>query len=221
MQPIRVIVATLLATASLTACGSSQPPEAQARQEQKSFISKAVSEAIVEARQEIREGNITISENEKGLPKAQITPKGDLLIAGKAVAVNPQQRALLLEYREHIAGVAESGMEIGAQGADLATKAVGQAFMGIFSGKSEQEIERSVEAEAAKIKLSAAKLCARLPAMMASQKKVAAAVPEFKPYANMTQEDIDDCFEDSEEETASMDAAEEATAAAKEAPASN
>src|SRR5688572_24647701 len=180
MKPSSLLIATLLATASITACGSSQSPDAAAKQEEKSVITKAVSEAVVEARKEIREGNITISEHEKNLPKAEITPKGDLLIDGKAVAINPDQRAQLLEYRAHVAGVAESGMEIGVHGADRATKAMGEAFKGIFSGKSEKEIEQSVEAEAAKIKMAAAKLCGRLPAMMASQQKLAATVPEFK-----------------------------------------
>ncbi|HJW45522.1 MAG TPA: hypothetical protein VJ484_03435 [Lysobacter sp.] len=222
MKPSSLIIALLLASASITACGSSQSPDAAAKQEEKSVITKAVSEAVVEARKEIREGNITISEHEKNLPKAQITPKGDLLIDGKAVAISPDQRAQLLEYRAHVAGVAESGMEIGVHGADLVTKAMGEAFKGIFSGKSEKEIEQSVEAEAAKIKMAAAKLCGRLPAMLASQQKLAAAVPEFKPYATMTQEDIDECFDDAEDrDTASMNAAEEAAAAAEKPPASN
>src|SRR5688572_24614288 len=183
---------------SLTACGR----DAAEPKEEKSVIASAVTQAVTEAREEIRTGNITVS-HDSGEKKAEITPKGDLLLDGKPVAVNAQQRALLLEYREHVAKVAESGMEIGVQGADLAAKAMGEAFKGIFSGKSEEDIEKSVEAEAAKIKLSAAKLCGRLPAMMAAQQQLAAALPEFKPYATMTQEDVDDCFKDSKEDTAS------------------
>lgn len=212
------LVALLGGMSILPACGAKQAPDPTAKQEEKSVITRAVTEAITEARQEIREGNITISEREPNLAKAEITPKGDLLIAGKPVAINAEQRALLMQYRAHVIGVAESGMEIGAQGADLATKAMGEAFKGIFSGKSEEEIEKSVEAEAATIKMAAAKLCGRLPEMMASQQALAAALPEFKPYATMTQDDIDDCFKDSKEDTASsMDPAEEA-AAAVEAP---
>ena len=67
--------------------------------------------------------------------------------------------------------------------------------------------------------MSAAKLCGRLPDMMASQQKLAAALPEFRPYATMTQDDIDDCFDESREETASTNPAEEAAAAARETPA--
>ncbi|HEY0662641.1 MAG TPA: DUF2884 family protein [Lysobacter sp.] len=192
-------IITLLGSMSmLVACGANRAPdaEASAKQEEKTIISQAVTEAITEARQEINQGNITISEHD--LPKAEITPKGDLLISGRAVAITPAQRTLLLEHRGHVIAIAESGMEIGAQGADLATKAMGEALKGVFTGKSEQEIEKSVEAEASEIKAAAAKLCDRLPAMMASQQALAAALPEFKPYATMDQSDIDDCMKDTD-----------------------
>lgn len=218
MNPSRSIAfAVLLGTmALLPACGADRH-DAEAERKDTSVISRAVNEAIVEAREEIRSGNMTISESESGLPKAEITPKGDLLIGGKAVAIDEKQRALLLEYRGHIVAVAESGMQIGMQGADLATKAMGEAFKGLVTGKSEAEIEKSVEAEAAKIKVSAAKLCARLPGMMLSQQKAAAAIPEFKPYATMTQQDVDDCLKDTDEKTVARNAAQEAAAAAKDA----
>lgn len=220
MSTVRSItfIALLGGLSMLPACGSNRSTEPEAKQEEKSIIRNVVSEAITEARQEIRQGNITISEREKDLPKAEITPQGDLLIAGRAVAVDPAQRALLLEYREHVVGVAESGMEIGMQGADLATKAIGEALKGVFSGKSEQEIEQSVEAEAGQIKASAAKLCNRLPAMMASQQKLAAALPEFKPYATMTQEDIDDCLDDANEHVMTDEASDPAAEAASAEP---
>lgn len=191
-------IAVLGSVSMLAACSANRAPDTEAgvKQEEKSIISQAVTEAIAEARQEINQGNITISEHD--LPKAEITPKGDLLIEGRAVAITPAQRTLLLEHRGHIVAVAESGMEIGAQGADLATKAMGEALKGVLTGKSEKEIEESVEAEASEIKASAAKLCDRLPAMMASQQALAAALPEFKPYATMNQNDIDDCMKDSD-----------------------
>jgi hypothetical protein len=78
---------------------------------------------------------------------------------------------------------------------------MGEAFKGILSGKSEQEIEKSVEAEAAGIKQAAAKLCARLPGLLASQQGLAATLPEFRPYATMTQEDIDDCMKDTKDDS--------------------
>ena len=89
-------------------------------------------------------------------------------------------------------GIAEAGIDIGVQGANLGAQAAGEAIKGIFSGNSEQ-IEARINAEADKIKASAAKICDQLPALMATQQQLAAAVPEFKPYAKMDQSDIDDC----------------------------
>lgn len=192
-------IALIGSLAVLPACGADRGARSE---EDSSLIGKAMSKAMVEAREEIRTGNISISSGKDSkLPKAEITPKGDLLIDGSAVALNDQQRALVLDYREHLAGVAESGMEIGVQGADLAGKALGEVARGLLNGKSEKEIEQSIEAEAAHIKASAAKLCERLPAMMASQQTLAAAVPEFKPYATMTQDDVDDCYKDTDDDT--------------------
>jgi hypothetical protein len=39
-------------------------------------------------------------------------------------------------------------------------------------------------------------ICTQLPAMLATQQRLAASLPAFKPFANMTQEDIDDCRKD-------------------------
>lgn len=236
MKTARTIAFVALLGMSLTACGRDDKSAAEpVTKEEKTEVSSTIHKAIAEARDDLRTKNITVS-HEDNLPKAEITPEGDLLIDGKKIPANPQQHALLLQYRADVLAIAEAGMEIGAQGAGLATKAVGEAFKGIFSGKSEQDIEKAVEAEAGKMKAAAAQLCGRLPAMMQTQQKLAAAMPEFKPYANMTQKDIDDCLDDTERDTASIgqdvagaakdaanaandarDAAKEAADAAKEA----
>lgn len=222
MNRIRTFACTAL-LASLAACQADAPSTPTASRPSASpdapdsALGRLVDKEIRKAREKLATENISLNSgvrfNGKGgvdidshdtndnRPKAEITPTGDLLIEGKAVAINNDQRALLLEHRAHIISIAESGMEIGVQGADLAAKAMGEAVKGIFSGKSEQEIEKTVEAEAASIKQSATKLCALLPAMLGSQQKLAVAVPEFKPYATMTQEDIDECMKDTQDET--------------------
>lgn len=224
MNSIRTIACAAL-IASLAACQGQAPSTSTASKppapttQPTSSLGKLVDKEIREAREKLateniglngnvrvskgKDGGVSISSNDDekdSRPKGEITPKGDLLIDGKVVAINADQRAMLMEYRAHVIGIAESGMDIGVQGADLAAKAMGEAFKGIFSGKSEQDIEKTVEAEAAKIKMSAAKLCGKLPAMLASQQKLAAALPEFKPYATMTQEDIADCMKDSRDD---------------------
>lgn len=187
MSTLRRTCARLLLPACLSvmsACSSGQAPEAataeaEARQTH-SMLGNVVGKAMDEARSEIRTGNISISAESHDLPKAEISPQGDLL----------------LDYRGHVVGVAESGMDIGLQGADLAAKAMGEAFKGMFTGKSEAEIEKSIESEADGIKVAAVQLCDRLPAMLASQRQLAAALPEFAPYATMSEDDIDDCMDE-------------------------
>lgn len=158
-------------------------------------LGKVVDEATQEARAKLASEPISVSNNNESLPKAEIAPNGDLLIEGKAVPVDDAQRALLLEHRKNLVAIAEAGMAIGVRGADLGMKAAGEALKGIFSGNTD-EIEQRIEAEAEKIKADAAVLCNRLPAMLDSQDKLAAALPEFKPYATMTAEDIDECREE-------------------------
>lgn len=220
MNTIRTFTCTAL-LASLAACSNTTPPAAPAASstaaQPTSSLGKLVGKEIEEARKKLAteniglNGSIRLNAGKDGdvavfdgadksdtRPKGEITPKGDLLIDGKAVAINAEQRAMLLEYRAHVIKVAEGGMDIGLQGADLAVNAMGEAFKGVLSGKSEQEIEKVVEAEAADIKAAVVKLCEDLPPMMETQRKLAAALPEFKPYANMTREDIDDCLKNGE-----------------------
>lgn len=204
------LAAALGGISLLSACGANPGPSGQTAGKTASSVSSTVQSAISEAREEIATGNINIDSNNG--QRVELTPKGDLLIDGKAVPVTPEQRKLLLDYRSHLVKLAYSGMDIGLQGADLATKAVTESLKGVFTGNTD-DIERRVEAEADKIRVSALKLCDLLPAMKASQDRLAAALPEFKPYADMTQADIDECREEADDKGRKATAAAAADAA--------
>lgn len=193
------------------------PPGASA-DAPKTMIGRQVEKAIIEARQELRTKNISINDGfnlnvngreihskDSNLPKAEITPAGDLLIEGKAVAVTPAQRQQLLAYRGQIVGVAEAGMAIGVEGADIAGEALSGVVGAIFGGKEgEQAFEQRMEAKGERIEAEAKKLCTRLPGLLASQQALAASLPAFAPYARMTQADIDDCGKDHSDSGASV-----------------
>lgn len=217
MKTRNLLAIALLAAAPLLGCSqppappapaaAPAPPAAAADQ---SFIGRQVGSAIEQARKELATQNISISDGidinvngrqwktgDDSLPKAEITPQGDLLIEGKAVAITAAQRSELLAYRGHIVGIAEAGMAIGAQGANIAGHALSGAVGAIFGGKDgEKEFEQRMQAQGRKIEAEAMKLCARMPGLLSSQQALAASLPEFKPYARMTQEDIDDCGKD-------------------------
>ncbi|MHB1056625.1 MAG: YggN family protein [Rhodanobacter sp.] len=212
-----VIAIGILASAlllPLAACSQSGQ-ESQAAKEvsaktSSSAIAAKVREGIEQAKQELATQDISISNvhigkepdthHDSSLPKAVITPQGTLVIAGKPVEATPEQHAMLVDYRQQILGIAEAGMDIGAQGADIGVTAAKQALLGAFTGKDDKEIEASIKPQTDKIQAAAMALCKRLPDMLASQQKLAAAMPAFKPYATMTQKDIDDCSKDMTDE---------------------
>ena len=219
----RSITAGLLAASlslSLAACGQDDQADtgaskgvADAAKEVQqatspSFIAAQVQKGIDQAKRELATKDINVSsvhvgkdndrhhDDTSGLPRAVITPQGDFVIAGKTVTTTPEQHTLVADYRQHIINIAEAGMDIGASGASLGTSAAKEAIFGALTGKSDKEIEERIKPQTEQIKAAAAKLCLRMPDLLASQQKLAAALPEFRPYATMTQKDVEDCGKD-------------------------
>jgi hypothetical protein len=182
---------------------------ASTHSEPETMLGKTVEGAMSKARHELETQNIDIGDgmrigvkngdrhfqigNASDGSKAQLTPRGDLLIDGKAVPVTPQQRAMLLDYRRQIIAVAETGMAIGVKGADLGGKAVLETFSGLMHGNADEAGKR-IEAQAKRIEAEAHQICAQLPPLLGTQQRLAASLPAFKPYASMTRADIDDCM---------------------------
>jgi hypothetical protein len=212
-----ILLASALSLLAAAGCERAQDPPpaaapavAEARTDaDRSFIGRKAAEAIDQAGQKLRAGNITVGEGtrihingrdygsasaDSKLPKAEITPAGELLIAGEPVEASAAQRVLLLEHRRHLEGVALAGMAIGAQGADIAGTALGGLGEAVFGGEEgRRAFEARMEAEAGRIKDEAMRLCALLPPLYDSQQALAAALPAFAPYATMTPQDVEDC----------------------------
>ncbi|WP_134709912.1 hypothetical protein [Stenotrophomonas maltophilia] len=196
MNLLRVLPAALLCLPLIACGGTSSTPDTTVGKsvaDATSGVGQTVKEAMDDARKDITQGNIKISADKQ--PRAEITPDGRLLIAGKEVAANETQRRQLQEYRGHVVAIAMDGMDVGLAGAKLGASAAGEALKGIFSGDSEG-IEKRINAEAEKIEAQAKRICNRMPAMLASQQALAASLPAFKPYATMDQSDVDDCGKD-------------------------
>ncbi len=209
------LILALLAGLSMAACSQPPPPPAPPAatgaetDAPQTMIGRQVEKAISKARSEMATSNISISDginiNVSGYkvrrpqtsPKAEISPAGDLLIDGKPVAVTSAQRTELLLYRAHVITIAEAGMAVGVKGADIAGEALAGVAGAIFSGEEgTRAFEQRMEAKGALIEADAMKICAQLPPLLASQERLAASLPAFKPYASMTQTDIDECGKD-------------------------
>ena len=189
MKPSRILSASFLAAAFLlSACGRDTDPLAEAQSELDGLADKVGAEV----REELAKESINLNRGNKDLPRAEITPAGDLIIDGRTIALDEKQRALTLDYRKRVGDVAEAGARVGIEGAELATKAMKEAAQAVFSG-DQTTMEERMKKEGETIRASAAALCAQLPALRQAEQDLAAAVPEFAPYANMDEDDINDC----------------------------
>ncbi|UNK43793.1 YggN family protein [Luteimonas sp. S4-F44] len=213
-------VALLLAcAAALPGCGRDPGPatdEATTAAADDGFVARTARRALDAARTEMAESNVDIGGKGSGgveingvrvgdkdgrtahLPKAEISPAGDLLIAGKPATIDAAQRELLLAHRAHILAIADAGIAIGVQGARLGADAAKGAIASALSGESDA-FEARMKAEGARIEAEARKLCDLLPPLLQSQQSLASALPAFQPYATMTATDIDDCRKDAAE----------------------
>ena len=176
-----------LSAPALLACGGPAETESD-----KSGWAGIAETARAEIREEMATQTLDIGEGVKGLPRAGLTPQGDLVIDGKTITLSAEQRTKLLDFRTQLAGVAEAGAEVGLQGAAIATTAMKEAAKAALTG-DKASIEERMKGSTDAIQASAKALCARLPALLASQRAAAEAVPEFRPYATMDEQDINEC----------------------------
>ena len=143
------------------------------------------------------------SSHDENLPKAEITARGDFLIEGKAVAINAAQRQQLLGYRGLVIGIARDGIDAGDKAALAALDATDVSLLSLIwgglSGSLERRIERTVKLH---VEPMVRRICRRLPDVLASQQQLSASLPQFRPYATLERDDVDDCENDARNEFA-------------------
>lgn len=139
----------------------------------------------------------------RALPEGEITPRGDLLVDGKAVAIDEAQRRQLLDYRAQVIDIAKTGIDAGERAAMLAIDATDvslfRMIVGAMTGSLERKVKSTVRRE---IQPAVLQICHRLPQLRDSQQALAASLPEFKPYATLDGDDIEDCERDVRNELA-------------------
>ena len=170
---------------------------------------------LAKARRELDTGNLDVGDGlhfGKGkrpdgrLPRAEITPEGDLLIAGKAQDISLSQRRQLLVYRGQVVEIARTGIDIGERTAVATLDAVGNSSVvglvfGAMTGNLERRVERLVREN---VEPGVRGICRQLPAVRDSQQRIAASLPQFRPYATLQQRDVDSCERDLRNDFASL-----------------
>ena len=182
-------------------------------------VRKEVRIELAKAKQELDTGNLRLDNGfqfgahdtrkskraKADLARAEITPRGDLLIDGKVQAIDAGQRRQLLAYRGQVIMVAKAGIDVGQRSADAALAALGEGswvglLVGAVTGSLERRVERVVKQE---IEPAVRGICRQLPAMMDSQQRLSASVPQFRPYATLEADDVANCEKDFRNEFAS------------------
>lgn len=137
------------------------------------------------------------SASKDSLPMAQITPKGDLLVDGKAVVIDARQRQQLLDYRGQVIALAKVGIDGGEQAAMAALDATDVSLFSLIVGGLSGNLERRVEASVKQhVEPLVRQICRRLPQVLESQQQLAASLSQFRPYASLERSDIEDCERD-------------------------
>jgi hypothetical protein len=140
--------------------------------------------------------NVKLSIDGNAAPQAEISPRGDFLVAGKRIDLTPRQRKEVLAYRAQYIDIARQGIAIGHEGVDVGRHAVVPMVFAALFGASEETIDTRMDKRLAGVREATAKLCDRMPALMAAQRQLAADLPAFEPYATLTPKKIDDCRRD-------------------------
>ena len=207
-SPIRRALPLLLAGLLPLAAHAAAPQET-------SSISQEISADMAEARKEVRAelaatrkeletGNLELGDSlhfgrngrraDPELPRAEITPRGDFLIDGKAVAVDAGQRRQLLAYRGQVIEVAQAGIDMGERAALLALDTVDGGLFSLIVSAMTGSLERRVEkAVKESLEPGVVQICRSLPSLLESQQRLAATLPQFQPYATLQADDVDDC----------------------------
>ena len=210
-----LLIATLLSGPALSA---DVPPAGSIDDQIRTDMDDARREVqadLAMARAELDTGNLEVGQNLRfgrsdkshdkpdPLPKAEITPRGDFLIEGEAVAIDARQRRELLAYRAHVIEIAKAGIDIGERSANAALDAVDQGLfrlmVGAMTGSLERRVERTVRQT---VEPGVRQICQRLPELLDSQQRLGEAVPEFRPYATLQPGEVNDCLDQVREEFA-------------------
>jgi len=165
---------------------------------------------LADARRKLETDNLELGDNlhfsksgkrraddDKVLPKAEITPQGDFLIEGKPVAIDGRQRQDLLRYRHQVIDIAKAGIDIGERSAQVALEAVDRGLFSLMvsamTGNLERRIEKTVKET---VEPGVRQICRTLPDLHVTQHRLSASLPQFRPYATLDADDAENCEKD-------------------------
>ena len=130
-----------------------------------------------------------------GLADAVIDAAGTLSIDGTPVTLDAAQSQIATRYFSSAQALRNDAMKTGAAGASTAATAIASVAEGLASGNPDS-IDAKVNASAAKVEAAADRVCTDVQALRKAQDDLAAALPQFKPYATIATHAADSCKSD-------------------------
>ena len=127
-----------------------------------------------------------------GRADAIVSASGALSIADTPVTVNAAQAQIAARYFTSAVALRDDAMKTGAAGASTAATAIASVAVGLASGNPDS-IDAKVNASAAKVEAAADRVCTDVQALTQAQNELAAALPQFKPYATIAAHEVNDC----------------------------
>jgi hypothetical protein len=125
-------------------------------------------------------------------PDAIVSKTGELSIAGASVNLDAAQKALVIRYFADAIALRDDGFATGMAGASTAITALSSVVSGLASGEPDK-IGTDVEAKAAQVEAKAMKVCGDLHDLAATQNALSASLPDFRPYALISDKEVDEC----------------------------
>jgi hypothetical protein len=132
--------------------------------------------------------------------RAEIDPAGDLKTGGKDVPVTDAERQLLVQYSQNLRDMEKQGAAAKRQAWRMAPGILGTALGDLFTGASDKQINDDANKAAEPLKEEVLKLCDSMKAERKVQDQISDALPAFKPYAVIHEDDTENnCRADSKD----------------------
>lgn len=123
--------------------------------------------------------------------RAEIGPAGELKIRGKDVPVTDAQRQLLTQYSQNLRDMEKQGDAAEGKAWRVAPSILGAALSDLLTGASDAQFDQDTKQAAAPLKHEFLKLCDSVKAERTLQDQISDALPAFKPYAVIHEQDTE------------------------------
>ncbi len=120
---------------------------------------------------------------------AHVGADGELKIGSRVIETSVEGRAALKQYEAGAVAVKEHAIALGVAGAQFGLDTVKDVVKGLLDGTADEAGKRADES-AGEFEAQAYRICDRVAELRTAQDVAAVAVPEFRPYAVISEKQV-------------------------------